>query len=69
MNISAAFSANKNRIMTLLGEDEDGDGREDDLIASNLFIGQPIGAIYNYKVDGIWLIGDDIPEGWSPGTY
>lgn len=68
-NISAAFSANKNRIMTLLGEDEDGDGREDDLIASNLFIGQPIGAIYNYKVDGIWQIGDDIPEGWSPGTY
>lgn len=68
-NIQAAFSANRNRIETLLGEDLDGDGREDDLIASNLFIGQPIGAIYNYQIDGMWQLGDDIPAGWYPGTY
>ena len=68
-NISAAFSANKNRIVTLLGEDNDGDGKEDDLVASKLFIGQSIGTVYGYQVDGIWQIDDDIPVGWYPGTY
>ena len=68
-NISAAFSANKNRIVTLLGEDNDGDGKEDDLVASKLFIGQSIGTVYGYQVDGIWQIDDNIPVGWYPGTY
>lgn len=68
-NISAAFSANKNRIVTLLGEDNDGDGKEDDLVASKLFIGQSIGTVYGYQIDGIWQIDDNIPVGWYPGTY
>ena len=68
-NISTAFSANKNRIVTLLGEDNDGDGKEDDLVASKLFIGQSIGTVYGYQVDGIWQIDDNIPVGWYPGTY
>ena len=68
-NISTAFSANKNKIVTLLGEDNDGDGKEDDLVASGLFIGQPIGAVYGYQVDGMWQLEDNIPIGWYPGTY
>lgn len=63
-------AANNNRIESLLGLDLDGDGREDDLIANGLFIGQPIGTIYNYEVTGIYQIGDDnIPDGFSPGQY
>ena len=68
-NISTVFSANKNKILTLLGEDNDGDGKEDDLVASGLFIGQPIGTVYGYQIDGIWQLNDDIPIGWYPGTY
>ncbi|MBR4756892.1 MAG: SusC/RagA family TonB-linked outer membrane protein, partial [Bacteroidales bacterium] len=68
-SISTAFSANKNRIVTLLGKDDDGDGVEDDLVASGLFIGESIGTVYNYQVDGMWQIDDDIPSGWYPGTY
>ncbi len=47
------FATNNNTIVTLTGQDNDGDGVEDDLIASGLFIGESIGAIYGYTIDGI----------------
>ncbi|MXN90120.1 SusC/RagA family TonB-linked outer membrane protein [Flavobacterium sp. Sd200] len=65
---TANFSTNKNEIIALTGEDIDGDGREDDLTSAGLFIGQSTGAIFGYKYDGIYQIGDDIPSGYSPGT-
>lgn len=68
-DVNISFSRNRNEIVELLGIDNDGDGKEDDLVASGLFIGKSIGAIYSYEVDGIWQIGDDIPEGFFPGTY
>lgn len=69
-DLSFNFAANDNRIESLLGEDGDGDGREDDLIANGLFIGESIGTIYGYVVDGIWQIGDEnIPNGFEPGLY
>ncbi|WP_226789247.1 SusC/RagA family TonB-linked outer membrane protein [Polaribacter reichenbachii] len=63
------FSTNKNKILELTGEDVNQDGVEDDLIASNLFIGQGTArdVIYTYEQDGIYQIGDDIPAGFSPG--
>ena len=63
------ISHNDNRIASLIGEDSNGDGVEDDMVASSLFIGQPLSAIWDYEVDGIWQIGDDIPEGYHPGNY
>ena len=63
------LSTNSNKIVKLTGLDTDGDGKEDDLTSSSLFIGQPLSAIYDYKVDGIWQVGDDIPEGYHPGNY
>ncbi|WP_268223779.1 SusC/RagA family TonB-linked outer membrane protein [Sinomicrobium oceani] len=62
------FSTNSNKIKELIGRDADGDGIEDDLISSNLFIGKSIGAIYGYQTDGLYQIGDDIPDGYFPGT-
>jgi hypothetical protein len=53
----------------LLGYDHDGDGIEDDLVSSGLFIGKSIGTIYHYEIDGIWQIGDEIPTGYHPGNY
>ena len=68
-NIDFNISANKNKVKSILGVDSDNDGVEDDLVASNLFIGHPIGAVYTYLSDGIIQIGDDVPEGFSIGTH
>lgn len=63
------ISSNSNKIISLLGKDADGDGKEDDLIASNLFIGESTSAIYDYVIDGIWQLNDKIPAGYNPGNY
>ncbi|MDT0642787.1 TonB-dependent receptor [Zunongwangia sp. F363] len=62
------FSTNKNKILELTGRDSDGDGVEDDLISSNLFIGESLGTIYAYQTKGIYQLNDEIPEGYFPGT-
>ncbi|MDF9799409.1 TonB-linked SusC/RagA family outer membrane protein [Catalinimonas alkaloidigena] len=66
-----AFSLNRNKVVTIFGEDNDGDGKEDDLISSGYFIGRPLGTIYNYKVNGMWqeADGETIMEGMRPGDY
>ncbi|WP_308991305.1 TonB-dependent receptor [Mariniflexile litorale] len=67
---TANYSKNKNKILELTGEDADGDGKEDDLIQSNLFIGESIGAIYDYETNGIYQIGEEnIPAGYQAGQY
>lgn len=63
------ISANNNKIISLLGKDTDGDGREDDLTSSGLFIGESISALYDYKINGIWQLNDNIPQGYHPGNY
>ncbi|MDN3667564.1 TonB-dependent receptor [Algibacter miyuki] len=67
---TANFSRNKNVILALTGEDADGDGEEDDLIQSNLFIGKSINAIFDYENDGIVQIGEEnVVGGFNPGEY
>lgn len=61
------FSRNTNRILKLLGTDGNNDGKEDDLISSNLFIGRSIQAINNYVTDGLWQIGETPPSGYFVG--
>jgi TonB-linked SusC/RagA family outer membrane protein len=60
------FSRNKNKIVHLYGV-KDQNGKELDDIANDWFIGKSLGAYYNYVPDGIWQIGDDIPEGFRAG--
>ena len=67
-NSTLSFSHNTNKIVKLLG-DLNGDGVEDDLPQSGLFVGQPTAVIYDYQVNGIYQIGEKIPTGYSPGTY
>ena len=68
-----AFSLNRNKVATIYGEDNDGDGKEDDLISSGYFIGKSLGTIYNYKITGMWQQEDvdngSIMEGMRPGDY
>ncbi len=64
------FSRNVNEVVRLTGEDKDGDGIEDDLITSGLFIGRSLDAIYDYEVNGIYQLDEEgIPAGYSPGTF
>lgn len=68
--IGGIFSRNRNKIISLVGSDNDGDGIEDDNIGNSWFIGKPLGAIYGYAIDGIHQIGDtDIPSGYEPGDF
>jgi TonB-dependent starch-binding outer membrane protein SusC len=67
------FSRNRNEIVSILGFDNDGDGKEDDLVANQLFIGEPTDVVYDYVIEGIWQIADQeaerIPEGFQVGQY
>lgn len=60
---SFVFSTNKNEILGLYGSDVDGDGKEDDDIGNEWFIGEPIDVNYDYVFDGIYQEGDSLP-GW-----
>ncbi|NJN27516.1 MAG: SusC/RagA family TonB-linked outer membrane protein [Cyclobacteriaceae bacterium] len=68
-DISVSYYKNNNKVVSLLGEDLDGDGKEDDLIGSNLFIGESIGTIYSYQTDGLWQVNEERPDGFEPGSY
>ena len=50
---SLTFWENRNKLVKLYGEDNNGDGKEDDDISNSLFIGKSLGAIYGYVQDGI----------------
>jgi TonB-linked SusC/RagA family outer membrane protein len=63
------FSRNRNELKELLGFDIDGDGQEDDLISEGLFIGQPLDAIFDYSINGLWQVNDDIPVYSDLGAY
>lgn len=60
-NTTFNLSRNRSKIIELLGSG--------DLVASGLFIGERFGAIYGYQTNGIYQIGDEIPAGYSAGTY
>lgn len=47
------FWINRNKLVKLYGEDLDGDGKEDNDLASSLFIGESLGAIFGYEQIGI----------------
>ncbi|ODS83058.1 MAG: SusC/RagA family TonB-linked outer membrane protein [Cytophagaceae bacterium SCN 52-12] len=68
-NVNLNYASNKNKIVSLLGEDKNKDGREDDLPGSNLFIGKSIGTIYHYQIQGIWQLNDEVMTGYYPGAY
>jgi TonB-linked SusC/RagA family outer membrane protein len=64
------FSRTRDKLVSLLGADNNGDGIEDDIVANSLFIGKPIETIFDYQVTGeLWQLGDDIPSGFGVGTY
>lgn len=65
---SVNFWKNKNKIVTLTGIDANGDGKEDDITGSNLFIGKSLNTIYYYENDGIYQIGETPLAGYYVGS-
>jgi len=65
---SGNFARNVNKIMKLYGE-KDENGKELDDISNRWFIGKSVGAYYNYSIDGVWQIGEEMPAGFRPGDY
>lgn len=69
------YGKNENKVTSLFGKDIDGNGVEDDLYPTNndgsggLFIGRPIGTIYQYVEDGLYQIGDVVPTGFNVGGW
>ncbi|MGV8137020.1 MAG: TonB-dependent receptor [Mangrovibacterium sp.] len=72
-DITLNYSLNRNKVNRILGIDADGDGKEDDLVSSKIFIGHPYGVCYDFKQTGMWQMEDYnagiIPEGFTYGTY
>ncbi|MEQ6121607.1 SusC/RagA family TonB-linked outer membrane protein [Reichenbachiella sp. MALMAid0571] len=70
---SVNFNRVRNNIESILGADNDNDGREDDLTGNRLFIGEPQNVVYDYEVVGMWQLADkedgSIWNGFLPGTY
>ncbi|MDT0649541.1 SusC/RagA family TonB-linked outer membrane protein [Autumnicola edwardsiae] len=59
-NTSFTFTKNRNQIESIYGQDEVDD------VGNNLFIGESVDAIYNYKFNGIWQ-PEDAAEAQSYG--
>jgi len=65
------FWKNSNKLKHLYREDKDHNGREDDDIANNFFIGKSLGAIYGFKQNGIVQTSDNdymAMTGAAPGA-
>lgn len=62
------FSLNKNKVVSVLGIDGNGDGIEDDLVQSGLFIGRPISQLFDYQRNGIYNLTEPRLPGFPVGT-
>ena len=67
---SATFNIwrNNNEIKHLTGVDANGDGIEDDIVSSNLFIGKPLSVIFNYQAGPIYQLNDTRLPGFQVGS-
>jgi hypothetical protein len=72
-DVTFNYSLNRNKVVSILGIDADGDGKEDDLVSSKIFIGHPYGVNYDFEQIGMWQVADYnagiIPDGFTYGTY
>ena len=71
--VSFNYSLNRNKVVSIHGFDNDGDGKEDDLVSNKIFIGHPYGVCYDFEQIGMWQMADHqagiIPNGFSYGSY
>lgn len=72
-DVTFNFSRNRNKVVSILGIDANGDGKEDDLVSDKIFMNHPYGVRYDYNIIGMWQLADkqngSIPAGFDYGTY
>jgi len=68
LSAGALFNMNRNKIISLYGEDKDGDGIEDDDVANRWFIGQPIDVYYDYLMVGIFSTPEEVAASNTPNA-
>ena len=72
-DVTVNISRNRNEVVSILGNDINKDGKEDDLVSSKIFIGKPYGVAYDFNITGMWQLADaqagQIPAGFTYGTY
>lgn len=68
INLGLIFSKNNNKIISLYGLDENGDGIEDNDVANGWFIGEPIDVYYRFQPVGIFQEGEDIISTHQPNA-
>ncbi|MBO9682908.1 MAG: SusC/RagA family TonB-linked outer membrane protein [Flavisolibacter sp.] len=70
INWSTTFNIwrNNNEVVHLTGVDANGDGKEDDIVSSNLFIGKPLSVIYDYQAGPIYQLNDTRLPGFQVGS-
>ncbi|MBO9205462.1 MULTISPECIES: TonB-dependent receptor [Niastella] len=71
-DITLNFFRNRNKVVDIDGTGKDLLNGADPILS--FFIGQPYGVVYDYKITGMYQIGDDIPstlaaQGFKPGQY
>ena len=68
-----AFSLNRNKVVSIFGDKDPLTGKEGDLVNANYFMGKSLGAVYGYKITGMYQQADadngSILNGWRPGEY
>jgi TonB-linked SusC/RagA family outer membrane protein len=67
-NLGFIFTKNTNRLLSLGGEDGNGDGKEDDNIGNRWFIGRSLGGFYQRMGIGIFQEGEDIINSAQPSA-
>jgi len=68
LSAGIVFNRNRNKIISLYGEDSDGDGIEDDDVANGWFIGQPIDVYYDYQMVGIFSTPEEVAASITPSS-
>lgn len=71
-DVTVNFFRNRNKVLDIDGTGKDLINGADPILS--FFIGQPYGVVYDYKITGMYQIGDDIPstlaaQGFKPGQY
>ena len=71
-DVTVNFFRNRNKVVDIDGTGKDLINGADPILS--FFIGQPYGVVYDYKITGMYQIGDDIPstlaaQGFKPGQY
>lgn len=68
VDLGFIFTRNRNKLLSLGGADEDGDGIEDDNIGNGWFIGKSIFNYYQFVGIGIFQEGEDIINSAQPAA-